>query len=182
MAVYIVPDWLTIIAGLVIYQHQPEPKILLGIRSKREAAGKWCLPTGLGAIRRDISDALAERAPQSLKDPTGIIQSLSKRHQLAFSAPGGFAEAEAKWYVDLPSNILLEPLEPVCQLDYSNLLVKIYFAVEWSQNEPPKPAKTEWPFEEVKFFTKDELNGIVVAFGCDEDLEKVFWPWLEEQK
>lgn len=179
MEAYMVPDWLTIIAGLVIYQRQPELKVLLGLRSARVAAGQWCLPTGLGAIRRDISSALAANAPESLKDPMGVVQTMSERHQKAFLSPAGFALAEAKWYVQIPSGMGVEkltPLKPICQLDDKKLLVKIYFGLEWHANEPPKPAETEWPFKEVRFFSKEELKSIPIAFGCDEDLVAAFWP------
>jgi len=169
---YIVPDWVTIIAGLVIYQRQPETKVLFGLRSARSEAGKWCLPTGLGAIRRDISSVLAVGAPETLKDPISVIQGMSERHQQALLSPGGFALAEAKWYVDLPNTKIdqLIPLKPICQLDSKSLLVKLYFGLEWQDSEPPKYAKTEWPFVEVRFFTKKELESIPIAFGCDKDL------------
>lgn len=181
MGAYIVPDWLTVIAGMVIYQRRPEPRVLFGLRSARVEAGKWCLPTGLGAIRRDISSALAADVPESLKDSLNVIQSLPERLQQAFLAPGGFALAEAKWYIQIPPEIgaeQLTPLRPVCQLDDKSLLVKIYFGLEWNADEPPNPAKTEWPFKEVRFFTREELRNIPVAFGCEKDLEDIFWFWL----
>ncbi len=181
MEAYIVPDWLTIIAGLVIYRRKPEPRVILGLRSARVAAGQWCLPTGLGAIRRDISSVLAASAPQSLKEPMEAIKAMSERHQLAFSTPGGFALAEAKWYVELSSTLVdqIVPLRPIPpQLDNKSLLVKIYFGLDWPANEPPKPAETEWPFREVQFFSRKELKNIPIAFGCDKDLEEIFWPWL----
>ncbi len=146
MEAYIVPDWLTVIAGLVIYRRQPEPQVLFGLRSARVEAGKWCLPTGLGAIRRDISSALATNAPQSLKNPVNAIRSMSVRHQKALLNPAGFALAEAKWYVEIPSDVGVEqltPLKPVCQLDTRSLLVKIYFGFEWhmpmSHPNPQRP-------------------------------------------
>lgn len=185
MEAYIVPDWLTIIAGLVIYQRQPELKVLLGLRSARVEAGKWCLPTGLGAIRRDTSSALAEAIrkdisadfSKSLKDPMAVIQSMSERHQLAFLTPGGFALAETKWYVETPMVVeQLIPLKPICQLDNKSLLVKIYFGLEWYAVWPPMPAETEWPFTKVQFFSREELKHIPIAFGCDKDLDAAFWP------
>lgn len=179
MEAYIVPDWLIMIAGLVIYQRQPGPKVLFGLRSARVAEGMWCLPTGLGAIRRDISSALAVSVSQSLKEPMEVIKAMSVRHQQAFLTPGGFALAEAKWYVQIPPDMGVEkltPLKPICQLDNKKLLVKIYFGLEWHAGEPPIPAETEWPFREVKFFSKEELKNIPIAFGCDKDLEEIFWP------
>lgn len=178
MEAYIVPGWLTIIAGLVIYQRQPEPKVLFGLRSARAEADKWCLPTGLGAIRRDISSVLAAKAPASLKDPMDVIQFMSVRHQQAFLTPGGFALAEARWYVQLPSDIGVEqliPLKAISQLDNKSFLTKMYFGLEWRNDKPPKPAETEWPFKEVRFFSRKELEGIPIAFGCDKDLDIVFW-------
>ena len=177
---YIVPEWLTLIGGLIIFQHQPksELKVLFGLRSARVEAGKWCLPTGLGAIRRDISAALSAKAPQSLENPEDIIRAMSERHQQAFQSPAGFALAEAKWYVQIPVHIGIEQLvllNPICQLDGKSLLIKIYFGLEWLTDKPPRPAKTEWPFEKVKFFSKKELGGIPIAFGCDKDLDQIFW-------
>lgn len=176
MKAYIVPDWLTVIAGLVIFQRRPEPKALLGLRSARLEAGKWCLPTGLGAIRRDISSALANGAPASLADPMSVIQLMSARHQQAFLTPAGFALAEAKWYIELPDTDVeqLMPLKPICQLDSKGLLVKVYFGLEWKDVDPPKPAKTEWPFAEVRFFAKEDLKVIPIAFGCDKDLDDIY--------
>jgi len=168
------------IAGLVIFQRQPEPRVILGLRSDRAEAGKWCLPTGLGAIRRDITTALAEKAPESLKNPMPVIRSMSKRYQQAFLGPAGFALAEARWYVELPLDIKIEqlmPLKPICQLVNDSFLAKIYFAFEWQADEPPKPAETKWPFVEDRFFSREELKGVTVAFGCDADLEDVFWPY-----
>lgn len=182
MEAYVVPDWLKIIAGLVIYRFEPKQQVLLGLRSARAEEGKWCLPTGLGAIRRDISSVLAVLAPGSLKEPLEAIKAMSERHQQAFKAPAGFALAEAKWYLQIPSAFTVEhlkPLKPIAQLDNKSLLVKIYFGLEWKVDELPKPAETEWPFAEVKFFAREELKGIPIAFGCDEDLEDVFWPWLK---
>ena len=174
---YIVPGWVTIIAGLVIYRRQPETQVLFGLRSARLEVGKWCLPTGLGAIRRDISSALAAKVPESLENPERVVQGMSERHQQAFSGPAGFALAEARWYVELPSEISpgqLEPLKPICQLDNKDLLVKLYFGLEWRDDEPPKPAKTEWPFTKVQFFNQEELKHIPIAFGCGEDLHLIF--------
>jgi len=57
MEAYVVLDWLTIIAGLVVYRReQGIPQALFGLRSpKRAAPNQWCLPTGVGALRRDAS-------------------------------------------------------------------------------------------------------------------------------
>lgn len=184
MKAYIVPDWLTVVGGLVIYQRQPETKVLFGLRSARTEANKWCLPTGLGAIRRDISSALAINAPESLENPKNALQSMSERHQQAFQSPGGFALAEAKWYIQLPTDVKVEqlmPLKAICRLDDKGLLTKIYFGLEWRDDEPPRPAKTEWPFKEVRFFSRKELKDIPVAFGCDEDLDNIFWPRLQSK-
>ena len=189
MEAYIVPDWLTIIAGLVVYQRQSELKVLFGLRSARVAVGQWCLPTGQGAIRRDTSSVLAEAVrrdestdfSKSLKDPTRVVQTMSERHQQAFSSPAGFALAEAKWYVQIPTDVAVErlkPLRPITQLDNKSLLVKIYFGLEWLTEESPKPAETEWSFKEVRFFSREELKGIPIAFGCDKDLEEIFWPFM----
>lgn len=185
MGAYIVPDWLTIIAGLVIYQRRPEVKVLFGIRSGNVGVGQWCLPTGLGSIRRDTSDVLAEAIhrdtsadfSESLKDPMSIIRSMSPRHQQAFSTLRGFALAEAQWYVEISSALLeqLVPLKPICQFDNERVTVKAHFALEWHIDEPPKPAKTVRPFKEIKFFSREELKGIPIAFGCDKDLEEIFW-------
>lgn len=177
MEAYIIPDWLTIIAGLVIYRCRPENQVLFGLRSARQEKGKWCLPAGLGAIRRDISSALASAAPKSLKNPLAVVSALSKRQQDAFLTPAGFALAEAQWYVDLSSTKKeqLVPLKPVCRLSGEGLLIKLYFKLEWNDSEPPNPAKTEWPFEKVKFFSRKELTQAEIAFGCDEDLDEAFW-------
>ncbi|MFH1423790.1 MAG: hypothetical protein ABIG29_02445 [Candidatus Nealsonbacteria bacterium] len=179
MEAYIVPDWLTIIAGLVISRRKvSEQQVLFGLRSARAEEGKWCLPTGLGAIRRDISDVLALGAPASLKYPLDVIVGMSDRHKQAFTTPAGFALAEARWYIDIPQATIeqLVPLKPICQLDGRSLLVKIYFWLDWQSDELPKPAKTEWPFKEIKFFSKEDLKNVPVAFGCDKDLEDAFWP------
>ena len=178
MEAYIVPGWMMVIAGLVIYRRQPEIKVLLGLRSAREEAGERCLPTGLGAIRRDITSALATGAPESLENPAAIIQSLPERQQLAFSSLAGFALAEARWYVDIPSEVApdqLYPLPPISQLTNTGLSVKIYYALDWGKRELPEPAQSKWPFQEVKFFSRKELEGVSVAFRCDRDLEEVFW-------
>lgn len=172
---YIVPGWVTIIAGLIIHRDR---KVLLGLRSARAEAGRWCLPAGSGVVRRDISDVLAKSAPLSLNDPMNFIQIMSERHKQALLSPAGFALAEARWYVELPPEITpghLEPLKPICQLDSQNLLVKLYFGLRWQDGEPPKPAKTEWPFVKAKFFTQQELADVSIAFGCGKDLETIFW-------
>lgn len=179
MKAYIVPDWLTIVAGLVIHRNQ---QVLMGLRSARLEAGKWCLPTGLGAIRRDVSSFLANGSPGSLEEPMRWVQFLSERHQQAFLSPAGFALAEARWYIEIPSKITpeqLKPLKPICQLSGAALLVKVYFGLEWKVNEPPNPAKTEWPFAEVRFFSRQELKNIPIAFGCGEDLDICFWSQLK---
>lgn len=186
MKAYIVPDWITIIAGLVIYRFEPQPQVLFGLRSKRAEAGKWGLPTGLGAIRRDISSRLAVNAPDSLENPESILQSMSKRHQQAFRSPGGFAFAEAQWYVKLFPDLPIEqltPLKAIPQLDNDGLLVKIYFGLEWREDTTPKPADTdtEWPFKKVRFFSRERLKNLPVAFGCDKDLEEI-WPQLQSLK
>ena len=185
MEAYIIPDWITITAGLVIHRNH---KVLLGLRSpKRAAPNQWCLPTGLGAIRRDISSAFvavldagcSQPLENLLKNPTVVVQAMLERHQKAFQSPAGFALAEAKWYVQLSSGVSVEqfkPLKPICQLDNKSLLVKIYFGLEWYANEPPIVAETEWPFKEVKFFSREELKNIPIAFGCDKDLDEIFWP------
>lgn len=176
MEAYIVPGWVTLIAGLVIYR---DDRVLLGLRSARLEAGKWCLPTGLGALRRDISSALAVSAPESLKEPMAAIKKMSERHQQAFLSPAGFALAEAKWYVEIPSEIgadQLKPLKPICQLDNQSLLIKLYFKLAWQNDDLLKPAKTEWPFRETRFFSREELKSVRIAFGCDKDLNEVFWP------
>ena len=179
MEAYIVPDWLTVIAGLVISRRKfSEQQVLFGLRSARAAEGRWCLPTGLGAIRRDISSMLAAEAPDSLNGPMEWVRRMSERHQQAFLSPAGFALAEARWYIELPSKInpgQLEPLKPICQLDGRSLLVKIYFWLDWQSDESPEPAKTEWTFKEIKFFSKEDLKNVSVAFGCDKDLEAIFW-------
>jgi len=188
---YIVPDWLKIIAGLVIFQRQPELRVLLCLRSASEAAGQWFLLTGLGAIRRDITAAFAEalagvkpnEASQILKNPWPVMQSMSERHRKAFSSSAGFALAEASWYLEISRFVQVQhliQLKPICLPDSSNILLKLYYAVEWPHG-PIKPAKTEWPFAEVRFFSREELKNISIAFGCDADLEDVFWPWLQPQ-
>lgn len=172
---YIIPGWATIVVGLVIHYDR---RVLLGLRSARMEAGKWCLPTGFGAIRRDVSDALIKAAPASLEDPMIVVRYLSERRKQALLSPAGFALVETRWYVELPAKIdpeQLEPLRPVCQFNNKSLLVKLYFGLDWRNNKPPLPAKTEWPFAEVKSFSRQELKGIPIAFGCDRDLETVFW-------
>jgi hypothetical protein len=175
--VYLVPDWVTIIAGLVIHK---DDKVLLGLRSARAEAGKWCLPTGLGAIRRDISDFLINNGIAAIKDPETYISQMDFRRQAAFKDPRGFAWAETKWYVDFPDKLQITwfaPLPPICELTNDKLLVKMYFSLEWQLAEPPFPAKTEWPFAEVRFFSREELGKVPVAFGCDKDLDQIFWKW-----
>ncbi|MBI2041580.1 MAG: hypothetical protein HYT20_00990 [Candidatus Nealsonbacteria bacterium] len=175
MEAYIVPGWVTIVAGLVIYRRKPEPQVLLGLHSVRFEAGKWCLPTGLGVIRRDISSALAFGSPATLRDPVNAIQGMSESHKQALLTPAGFALAEAKWYIELPPNIGVEqlvPLKPICQLGGKSLLVKVYFGLEWEVDDLPKPV-TE--FAEVKFFTREELKSIPIAFEV-KDLNVCFWP------
>jgi len=186
MEAYIVPDWVKLVAGLVIYQRQPELKVLFGLRSASIGAGLWCLPTGIGVIRRDISSVLAEAIrsdeskdfSKSLKDPMGAVQTMSERQQKAFLSPAEFALAEAKWYVKIPPELRIdqfEPLKPICQFDAKSLLVKLYFGLEWRTDEQPRPADTGWPFKEIGFFSKEELKSIPIAFGCEEDLVSVFW-------
>lgn len=179
MKAYIVPDWMTIVAGLVIFQTKPELKVLLGIRSAREEKGKWCLPMGLGVIKRDISGVLAQGAPSSLDDPMKLVQFMSERHKEAILSPAGFALAEARWYVDIPPAISAErlsPLKAICRIDKESLLVRAYFGLKWDPKVIPKPATSEWPFAEVRFFSRKELKGIPIAFSCDKDLEEIFWP------
>ena len=110
------------------------------------------------------------------------VQIMSERQQQAFLSPAGFALAEARWYIALPpdiySYIKVEALELVGQFDLKSVLVKIYYAMEWPGKELPRPATTgtEWPFDEVRWFTREEIKKVKVAFGCEEDLEKIFWP------
>src|SRR3989344_839535 len=110
MGAYIVPPWLTLIGGLVIFRRQNGGEVLFGLRSARQAKGQWCLPTGLGAIRRDITAALAE-VPGSIENPEPTIAQMSERHQTAFASPAGFALAEARWYLDVPASVTLDQLD-----------------------------------------------------------------------
>lgn len=199
MEIYVISDWLKLVTGLVIYQLRPEPRVLLGVRQKRDAAGDWCLPTGLGAVRRDITAALLKTLTAEsskahdllsklLKDPTPLIQNLPERVQPALKSPAGAALAEARWYVELPADLYsyvkVEALELAGKVDLESALVKIYYALKWPGKELPKPATTgtEWPFKEVRWFNREEIKKVKVAFGCGEDLERIFWPRFEQQK
>ena len=158
-----------------------------------EAVGAELVAAGMspGLVRDQARDC----ALVILKNPEAQAPiQLSPRVRIALRDSAGFAFAESLWYVWLPLECLsaLIPLPVIANYVEEEtkdgtkykLITKMYFALEWPSSVPPPPASSEvsqWPFVKTAFYTKEQLKGIPIAFGCDEDLDQVFWPWLKKQ-